>query len=313
MKKIISIILCAAMLLGVGLVTAVAASTSYSIYDLADYGYGQTHWTIDSKATVSPVVDGVIQKGEYTFEVKDLVVADDSKDDRFFCVDPKYLDIKKVSIYMSYDDEYIYLGVEVIESDPVEGGEHLTLRMSLDENDFTNDVSVECKYGDCSESAYAELVNCSPIEGGICYEMSVMRTVFADFYGLDEDEEINEFLIQIIVADDKDPNRKNYYPEVWFGCELPTNFKGQAGSGEAAEAEGKLWGYGDNGDRYPHVMTLADNPSGETTPADTTGKTSDGTDAGTPDKSGCGSSVAAVAVALVATLGTCTVFLNKRK
>lgn len=308
-----------------------AGPSSYSIYNLAEYGYEQTHWTIPGKTENPPIVDGLVEAGEYTLEIKDMKAAEDATDDRFFCVDPEALDIESMNIYLSYDDENIYVGVEVLESETLTG-EYISFRMGLDEHDFTKNISINYTHGVGTDNAYADTFLHDFIDGGISYEMAIKRTALIDYLGLEEETDINEFFLQIVVGDDRDiENHPESYPEMWFGCQVPYGFEGVASSGEAAESEGKIWGLRE-GSRYPHIMTLGDAPavdtdpaedpadtgSADTDPVDTDPTESTPTDTNTPDaeapaKDGCGASVAAVAVALVAALGTCTVFVNKRR
>jgi len=77
---------------------------------------------------------------------------------------------------------------------------------------------------------------------------------------------------------------------------------------------------------YPHVLVFDAEPEPETTPADevtaepeteapvvTETPETEAPETEAPAESGCGSSVAAVGVALVMTLGSCTAFIRKRK
>ena len=298
-----------------------ATLSNYSIYNLADYGYDQLHCTIEGKAENAPIVDGLVEAGEYTLEIKDMKIADEATDSRFFLVDKDALDIENVNLYLSYDDEYIYVGAEVIESE-VLNGEYISFRMGLDEHDFTKNISINYTHGVGPNNDYADSFYHEFIDGGISYEMAIKRTALVDYLGFEEDADINEFFLQIVIGDDRDvENYPDFYPELWFGCSLPYGFEGIASSGENAEAEGKIWGLRE-GSRYPHVMTLGDAPEVDTDPAgdivdtDPVESAPAGTtdsDAEAPAQGGCGASVAAVAVALVAALGTCAVFVNKRR
>ncbi len=301
----------------------------YSIMDLE--AFGQAHWVIAGKAEDAPIADGIVEDGEYTLVVKDMVPANDDADDRFFCIDPQGLDVENFNLYLSYDDDYIYIGAEVIE-DEILAGENITFRFGLDQYNFEKRINIKFTHGGAPESDNAEAFATELIDGGISYEIVIKRTAMTDYLGYESNDDIKEFALQIVMGDDRDEvNHPELWPEMWFGCAVPGGFEGLASSAEAAESEGKLWGF--MGHRMPHVMVLGDvsdapatepaetepaeTEPADTEPAETTPTESAPADTTAPDapaeESGCGASVAAVAIALVAVLGTCTVFVNKRR
>ncbi len=301
----------------------------YSIMDLE--AFGQAHWVIAGKTEDAPIPDGIVEDGEYTLAIKDMVPANDDADDRFFCIDPQGLDVENFNLYLSYDDDYIYIGAEVIE-DEILAGENITFRFGLDQYNFEKRINIKFTHGGAPESDNAEAFATELIDGGISYEIVIKRTAMTDYLGYESNDDIKEFALQIVMGDDRDEvNHPELWPEMWFGCAVPGGYEGLASSAEAAESEGKLWGF--MGHRMPHVMALGDvsdapatepaqtepaeTTPAETTPTETTPTETTPADTTTPDtpdaEGGCGASVAAVAVALVWALGTCTVFVNKRR
>ena len=329
MKKIVSIMLCAMMIFGVMAVSVFA--DGYSIMELEDYG--QVRWTIEGKTDNPPIADGVIDEGEYTLEVLGMNPYEDDSDDRFFCIDPQALDIEDFSLYLSYDDEYLYIGAKVVETEFLDG-ERISFHFSCNPANMHDGVSVGYVFGGAPDSSEAEAFNASVDGDTVTYEIVIRRTLLVDYMGYDDVDDIKEFALLIVMGDDRDAeNYPDLWPEMWFGCIVPGSFEGRASSLAAAESEGKLFGKGADGRRFPHVMVLGDaavvetdpvetDPT-ETDPVDTDPVETDPTetnpvdattpDAETPAEGGCGASVAAVAVVLIATLGTCTAFINKRK
>ncbi len=326
MKKIIAVALSAVMLLSVMALGVFAEGYSFS--DLEDFG--QLSWVIEGKTENAPIADGIIEEGEYTLEVKDMDPYNDDADDKFFCIDPQALDIENFSLYFSYDDDYIYLGAEVTESETLDG-EAICFRIYSNSFDTYEGIEISYAYGGVPNTSEAEAF-CTEKDGDVVtYEMVIRRTLLSDYIGADDVDDVKEFFLLVCMSDDRDQeNFPELWPEVWFACKTPSGFEGIASAREAAEAEGKLWGRGPSHNRFPHVMILgdaletepADTTPAETTPADTTPAQTTPTesapvDTTTPDapvaESGCGASVAAVAVALVSALGLCVTVVSKKR
>ncbi len=332
MKKIISIVLCAVMLMSM-MMLGVYANT-YKLNEFEEFG--QQKWVVEGKTENAPLADGIIEEGEYTLEVKDMDPYNDDADDRFYCIDPFALDVENFSLYFSYDDDYIYIGAEVTESETLDG-EKIKFWVIYDyHNAHNNGIAVEYVYGGTPNTSEAEAF-CTEQDGDtITYELIIRRTLLSDYIGADDVDDVKEFFLLMCLSDDRDiENAPDAWPEMWIGCRVPKGFEGIATSGETAEEEGKIYGTGPDRNRLPHTLVLGDAPETEpadttpadttpadttpadTTPADTTPTESAPADTATPDapaeEGGCGASVAAVAVALVAMLGTCTVFVNKRR
>ena len=161
----------------------------YSILDLADYG--QVHWTIEGKTDDTPITDGIIDPGEYTLEIKDMKPSNDEADDRFFCIDPQALDVENFNLYMSYDDDYIYIGAEVIE-DEILSGESITFRFGLDNHNFEKAIAIKFTHGGAPESENAEAFATELIDGGISYEIVVKRTALTDYLGYEDNDDVTQ-------------------------------------------------------------------------------------------------------------------------
>ncbi len=320
MKKIISMMLCAIMLLSVMALATFAED--YSIMELRDFG--QQHWVIEGKAEDAPIADGIIEDGEYTLVVEGMDPFNDDSDDRFFCIDPQALDVENFNLYLSYDDEYLYVGARVKEPETL-NGEGISFYFSCNPKDMHDGISISYQFGGAPNTSEAEAFATEQDGDEITYEIVIRRTMLVDYMGYEDVDDIKEFALLIVMGDDRDPeNFPDLWPEMWFGCAVSGDYEGLASSQEAAAAEGKIYGRAKT--RFPHVMILGDAPAetelaettpAETTPAETTPAETEPADTTTPDapvaENGCGASIAAVAVALVAVLGTCTVFVNKRR
>lgn len=293
----------------------------YSIMDLAEYG--QQHWTINGKTENAPIADGVIDDGEYTLEVEGMDPFNEAADGRFFCVDPQALDVQEFNVYFSYDDDYIYIGVKVVETEFL-AGENISFFLYPDPIDMDKNVAIGYVFGGAPDSSDAEAFNAVQDGDTVTYEMAIRKTILADYLGLDEDEEINEFAFLVVLGDDRDTvNAPDLWPEMWFGVNVPNNTPGLASSYEEAIANGMLYGRAKT--RFPHVLELgeavetepqettpAETEPTETEPQETTPVETAPVETEPVAEGGCGASVAAVAVALVSTLGLCVTFASKK-
>ena len=110
MKKIISIMLCIVMLLGVMSVMTFAEGAPDDAKALG--AYGQKEYYIGNAVdTIPDTTDGVVSKGEYTLEILGMKPEDAGIDDRIFILDN--YDIEYVNLYLAQDFENIYVAVEV--------------------------------------------------------------------------------------------------------------------------------------------------------------------------------------------------------
>ncbi len=304
-----------------------AFAEEYSNMELEDAG--QQHWVIEGKTSVPPIADGVVEDGEYTLEVKDMNPANDAEDNRFFCIDPATLDVENFNLYFSYDDDYVYIGAEVTEREILDG-EYICFYLSCNEKDFLDGVYVRYVFGGFPESDEAYAFETSTIGNTIVYELVIGRTALADYIGV-EPEDITVFSILLMMRDDRDvENYPNDYPEIWFGTILPREHEALATSADAAEVEGKLWGKGADGRRFPHVMTFGEAPEteepytetggedvipAETDPRETVLDSSNNeisSDNVAADK-GCGSSLSAAFVSMIIAISTFATFTKIKK
>ena len=201
----------------------------------------------------------------------------------------------------------------------------MTFVFSCNPADMHDGVSIGYVFGGTPTTSEAEAFN-AVIDGNtVTYEIIIRRTLLIDYMGYDDVDDIKEFALQIVMSDDRDEaNYPELWPEMWFGC---ISYDVCASSKEAAAEEGKLWGGGVHGSRFPHVIVFGEaretkpveteptetTPT-ETTPVETTPtETTLETDFADSSILGCGGSIAAIAIALVSALGTCVAFVNKRK
>lgn len=300
----------------------------YTLMDLGEIG--QQSFTIKGKTTEAPMIDGIVEENEYTLILKDMKPSEDGADDRFFCVDPQALDVENFNLYLAYDDDYIFIGAEVFE-DEILTGESIGFRICLDKYNFERNIFIKFVHGGAPENDNAEAFATEFIDGGISYEIAIKRTAMTDYLGVEDNDDIKEFALQIVMSDDRDEaNYPDLWPEMWFGCYAPATFEGLASNAEAAEVEKKVWGV-IRGDRMPHVIELGDGIAEkpqetepqETTPAETEPQETTPVETAPVEtapveteptaEKGCGASVAAAAIALVAMLGTCATFISKKR
>ncbi len=93
MKKIVSILLCIIMLLGV----------------MSTYAFALDYYAGESDST-APVIDGKVEEGEYTWTSGRFSTQSNIPGKVGVVVTPKYN--AKSQFYLSYDDEYIYMAYE---------------------------------------------------------------------------------------------------------------------------------------------------------------------------------------------------------
>jgi len=318
MKRIIAIILSAIMLLGVMSVVAFAEEEILP-WELEDWG--QQSWTLYLNDKDSPKIDGKIEDGEYALAIEDLEVANNDADDRFFTVDfPADLEM---DIYMDYDGDFLYIGVILMDPHSgIVGGkspdDRLYVRIGGNKESIMipDAIGVTVDVG-ATTATGADQVKTSVDGNVITYEFSIDRYTIMDKYGFDE---LDQVYLQMIVIDitEENLNPENKFDnELWFGFTtrdlvdiLPAHTSGN------------------NRFRYPHVIYFVDEPK-ETEAPETDAPVTEAPETEAPvteapatdapeteapaAEGGCGASVAAVGVALVAALGTCTVFVSKKR
>ena len=312
MKKIIAVLLCMFMLAGV-MSVATFAGDFPNPWELEDFG--QKNWTLYITSGEAPVVDGKVNEGEYALVIEDLEAANDIDDDRFFNVD--HPGAMVVDIYMDYDGDYLYVGVVVDDHEMVSGeGLHgidgrMTLTIGGDKEKIHNDDMLTVSLNPESVSAGNADEVMVITEGNVTtYEFTIDRYTILDKYGFDELEQV---YLRYVIADETNASFENsaLWNEMWFGFS----------SGELKEI------YPTGGAaRYPHVVyfineeapteapeTEAPVTEAPVTEAPVTDAPATDAPVDTPAEGGCGASVAAMGVALVAALGTCTAFISKRR
>jgi len=325
MKKIVAILLSAIMLLGV-MTATVFADDEIIPWELEDWG--QQSWTLYLNDREAPEVDGVIGEDEYALAITDLKVVDDVEDDRIFLVDfPGELE---VNIYMDYDGDYLYVGVEILDPERVEGyvrngkevvDNTMTMLIGGDKNNIMQDSMIQVKLVPGIQSASNTDEVESSVNGDlVTYEYTIDRYTIMDKYGFDE---LDQVYIRYVITDVNQGNFENdaLYNEMWFGFYTRDLL-------DVLPAHDPVNGK-NNRFRYPHVVYFVDEPDPELTETEATeapeteapvteapvteAPVTEAPETEAPADGGCGASVAAVGVALVAALGTCTVFVSKKR
>jgi len=319
MKKIIAIMLSAIMLLGVMSVAAFAEDLP-NPWELEDFG--QKSWTLYLNDKEAPVVDGKIGEGEYALAIEDLSVENDDEDDRIFLVDsPSNL---VVDIYMDYDGDYLYVGVVVNDPEVVTEAPHgidgrIRLDIGGDKNKIhANDMIVIALAPGAVAAGNADEVM-SLVEGNVTtYEFTVDKYTIMDKYGFDE---LDQVYLRYTISDETEASLTNeaLWNEMWFGF-------------RSSDAAGLHEPGGAGNNRFPHVVYFVNEaapepeteapatdapateaPETEAPAGETEAPTTEAPETEAPAEGGCGASVAAMGVALVAALGTCTAFVSKKR
>jgi len=311
--------LSAIMLLGV-MSVATFAEDIPNPWELEDWG--QMSWTLYI-SDHEPAIDGKVEEGEYALAFEGLDVATDPEDDRVFVVDFPNIE---VDMYMSYDGDFYYVAFVVKDPDIIlenaKRGEGVNLGLSADKEKFAKDdrLAISVKAGATSHKLADQV--CSVIEGDtITYEIAIDKYTIIDQYGLDE---LEMLYILCNVSDETPENATNdaLYNDIFFGFMtkdlvnvLPAHTKGNQRY------------------RYPHIIYIVNEeaPAPETEAPETEASATEApvteapageteapaTDAPVTEapvaEGGCGASVAAMGVALVAILGTCTAFVSKKR
>lgn len=313
MKKILATILSVVMLFSLTAIAAFAEDGFPNPWELEDFG--QKHYTLYINDGDVPAVDGKVNEGEYALVIDDLAAIDDVDDDRIFLIDSP-ADGLVANIYMDYDGDYYYLAVVVNDPEIILEGPHnlegIGLSISADKEKYHKDDRLQMNLKPTSSSGTLASEVVTSIEGNtITYEMSIDKFTLIDEYGLDE---LEHLYMLLSIADETSASVENdaLWNSMFFG------FRDSDASGVYPPG-----GAGNN--RFPHVITFINEVETEAPTAapetDAPATEAPATDAPATDdpitdvpvKSGCGASVAAMGVALVAALGTCTVFVSKKR
>jgi len=326
MKKIIVIILSVFMIIGV-MSTIVSAEGDFPPqWQLGDFG--QKSYIINKNTGVVPKLDGVINENEYAFAFEGFSAATNAEDDRFFVVDFPAEGFV-ADLYLDYDGDYIYVGVRITDPAPlIEGAwnvdDAFSLTFTADKENFMlgDMIKISGKPGAMTaENAYQFK---SVIDGNtITYELTIDKYTILDKYAIDELEMIYFRFVASDVTEESVAD-KAFCNEIWFGFTC-----------KDLQDVYPAYDSGPNRYCYPHVLYFeeletdlpeteapeteapageTEAPAGETeAPAGETNAPETNAPVAGDEKGGCGSSVAAVGVALVAALGTCMVFVSKKR
>ncbi len=303
-----------------------------SAYELTDGG--QIHINAGEATTKAPKIDGKITNGEYNLVFNNISTKTDEENDYFFHDDPtKKTDVSDIEIYSSYDADNFYFAVKVKDSSYDAYGDSVSFFIGANEKineqymyyipRITSGVPEVYPWGYEFDSS----TRIPPQAEGLCSK-------YVTQYKTVDDNAMTVYEIAI----KRDMIENGDADKIFFGCRVTsggneTMYFGFDTDGLAGIHDQYRTSY-QSVDMYPHVMLLAGNDApdettpaettpAETTPAETTPAETTPTET-TPAEttpvqtepvaeSGCGGSVAAIGVALVAILGTCTVFVSKKK
>ncbi len=279
---------------------------------------GQLHFYASTEKT--PTVDGKVTVGEYALEIKNLVLADDENDDRFYTTlrAGRTFDLESVNAYVSYDSENIYFAVEVFGdesksfySDSIQvyigtSGKTSELNMFYVPRVISGDVEgypvgVDIANPQAAITAALPYVSAKKTTDdgkNITYELALKRDQL-------EIVDLEPFFFGILVTTGDATNAE--IGNIYLGFET----KGIEDIFPVAQ-RGKF---------YTHLLTLGEEIV-ETEPVETeptvteptvTEPISDVITEPVATEDGCGASITTFGVALVMALGVCGVFVGKRK
>ncbi len=319
MKKIVLLFL-SMLILALAMTVAVSANI---YYELADYG--QKTYTV-STAEVAPIQDGVICEGEYTLCFEMTLDGDKNSDDYFVLGADKAESVEYVKLYLTQDEDNIYVGAEL--KDPVIKGYYDALYVHLSINDVEDYIQIYLPHCNKPEvpigedntanwpSYYTGYGAANDSESQITvYEISIARTTLAARFEVDSFDAVL-FLGGLRVSED--------------GSLMIVGFRH-----ETLAADLSLQGAG-GGIGYPHILLLGEDcvlpgedtepvvtESEKTEPAESESLTTEPTEMPDTDpadseilkepEAGCGATVSLLAVAIIASLGICVTFVNKRR
>ncbi len=312
---------------------ALAASVPDDGWMLTEYG--QLHLYAGSTAGSAPKIDGKVSDGEYNLAIEDMLVANDENDDRFFLVD-RCTDVEGFDLYFSQDERYVYIAAKVKDA---KISTHDALRLQIGttaDTNVYNDIAFRYNDGDTYViNTFVEDARSSYTDGTITYEIALKRTALADFTGMENLDKIY-FRATISMGD-----ANGFQGELWFGFSVlgssPLLYKHEA---KFARFPHVLFLYGEDEEApvyqpyeyvkgeeivKPNTDNKPDNnPDNkqDDKPNDDTGIDTNKPTAGESDNkqsepaekdSGCGVSLSAIGVVMLAILGGCAVLVGKKK
>ena len=309
MKKLLTIALCI-VFVGVMAVSAFADAPEY-----ADHG----QIAITLAEGTAPEVDGVISEGEYQQSYEAVI---GEANDAVYEKNPELADATFVNFYLTATADCLYIATETDDANVMQWDEGLFFFISANNTDEyvrvfltnpTDNIEVE---GGNEEIVFT--YNVGKDNGKFGFEVGVSRSVLAEALGVETADELLVSVAQLV-----DVSTGTSSTVVWgWGFELPGE--------ETAESAELPTPYPYPAYGRPHVVEIvaggaqapADNvqtpadddqaPADDVqTPADDVQTPAD--DAQTSEaKGGCGASVAAACVAMIAALGTCVAFVTKK-
>ena len=342
MKKIISIIICAIILTS-ALALSCFADIPTDGFALEDYG--QKHFYVGDSIDIPPVCDGVVREKEYNYALDPILIDDveDFFDDRFFFIDG-HDDSEYVNIFVSYDDDNIYLAMEIKDHYPhvdekssfdlgcgPDMEKFIRSRMCL--NDGNGNSYVLARDGsntDITDVGYFSgyMATYDDENDLLTYEIAYDRSELAAYFGMQSFDKV--YFRAIAAMYDEDGK----VGEAWLSFENP-----------ALMSYYIIQLY-----RYPHVLHFGTAPEtdpvpetepeeaktdeSETVPPDCMEEpvvtndpvtepqkvTDDGANepteeiptVGATGEKGCGASVIATSLALIVSLGICVIYTKKK-
>ena len=262
---------------------------------------GQLHFYAGQEKT--PTVDGNITEGEYSLEIKNLAAINDDSDDRFFTTlqQDKIYDLDSVNVYVSYDSENIYVGVEVL-GDKTRSSYGDTIQLFIGTTEKTDELSMFQipRIPDGKVKAY-------PF--GVDVPSSKVAESEAKFYVVANKTVDDWENITYEIALKRDMLGIDDLDTIFFGILVKTADKNNSAVGNVYfgfDTKGieNIFPYSSRGDFYMHLLTIGEEPVVGTEPV---------TEEPSATKGGCGASVTTLSVALVMAFALCGAFILNKK
>ena len=309
MKKLLTIALCI-VFVGVMAVSAFADAPEYA-------DRGQIAITLAEGA--APEIDGVISEGEYEYSYEAVI---GEANGATYEKDPQLADATFVNFYLTATADCLYIATETDDANSIADLEGLFVFISADNTDeyvrvyLSNKAAQPEIHGGNIELTPWFTVGSS--NGVMGFEVAVSRSILAEALGVEATDELLVTISHVV-----DLSTGSTCAVSWgWGFELPGE--------ETAESAELPTPYAAPAYGRPHVVEIvaggAQAPADDVqTPADDDQAPADDVqtpadDVQTPAddaqaseaKGGCGASVAAACVAMIAALGTCVAFVTKK-
>ena len=310
-------------------------SEKIETFDIPDSAYeltegGQQHLYAGNAVTTAPKIDGKITAGEYTLSFTGMSTNTDEEDDNFFHDDPtKKTDVSDVELHVAYDEENFYFGVKVKDSSYDAYGDSASFFIGAGEKigelnmcympRITSGVPEVYPWGHEFDAS----TRIPPQAEGLCSKY-VKQYKTVDENGV----VVYEIAIKRDMIENGDADK------IFFACRVTsggneTMYFGFDTRGLSGIHDKYSTSY-QSVDMYPHVLLLEEAPETEPEPVETEPFETEPVDTApvesTPTETapvetepkaevegGCGSSVAAVGIALVSMLSLCVAFVTKKR